>query len=92
MRRSHAALRVPDKTGVTVEQFNAENTIVMRRAAASTEALVVLHFAGDTVNVSLPGGAWENALSSRTQSRSTVEGSLELEPWGCAVLTRGTNR
>ena len=103
LRRTHAALGNPSKTGMAVEVAEAADTIVLRRWHDSQAAAILLHFGRTTARISvyLPRGTWSKAIDScesswggpGTMLASALESAgseveLSLAPLQAAVFLR----
>ena len=101
LRRTHPALRVPSKQATVAELFEEQSTLLVRRLAADTQAVVFLHFGTQPHDVTafLPRGEWQKLADSADRAWGgagspvpqslTSEGepvTIELPPRSCVVL------
>jgi maltooligosyltrehalose trehalohydrolase len=101
VRRNSPALMRADKEHLSVECFENENVILLRRGRPEHSTLVFLHFGAEPEDlaVDLPAGYWQKLLDSADTRwggpgasapaavvSAEFDGSLSLMPWSCLVF------
>jgi maltooligosyltrehalose trehalohydrolase len=98
LRRAEPALRILDRTGVSADADESDNTLILQRQAGGQVALCLMNFSKKVASLALPvvDSAWELRLDSAAPEwggtsdapRNTLTGdTVELQPESFILYT-----